>query len=153
MFWNVQPTFPVLHHILLQRNPSAFQATATQLTPSKPWAVDSIQAIGDDVSDELDGKLLVHNQPFDDTVANTEILSVRAVISVDMGHCKPPMSHGQLVMVSVWDGNDNTLIAGHGHVPTEDVCEWTFALECTSKAFPTLCRSGFAILSDQDKVR
>ena len=78
--------------------------------------------------------------------------TLRAVLSVDMAHCKPPMSHGQLVMVSVWDGNDHVLIAAHGHVPTEDAREWTFALQSTKEMFPSLCENGFVILSDQDKV-
>ena len=59
----------------------------------------------------------------------------RSIGMMDMGHCKPPHSSGQLVTFTAFDGNDHAIIVAFGHVATEDGDNWEWFMRQLKDAF------------------
>ena len=78
-------------------------------------------------------------------------LLLRLVLATDAGFCKPPLASGQIMTLTAFDSNDNTVILAFAHVPIENADHWTWFLEQFRDAFPRLAAADVVCLADQDK--
>ena len=76
---------------------------------------------------------------------------LRPIIAPDCCFAKPPLSYGQIMILTVFDANDNIFPLVFAHVAVENFENWKWCLELFAESFPRFAATSIVCLADQDK--